>query len=551
MARMYPYQLDPATQSGAEKKLFPIFKECLDEHYMVFHGKALQELRPSGGVDDREIDFLVAHPAHGLLAIEVKGGRIRIDGYRGEWVQDDRTMKKNPVEQARSAAYALHRYLEEQPETRDYNFPTWYAVGLPDVDIPGNLAPDALRAILLDKRDFRRERITAAIEKIYQHYRRRSAKGPGEQGLVVLARTLAPSHFLRSYLARDFEDEEQQIKALTEEQFEVLSDYEHKPRLLITGCAGSGKTMLAVEKARRLVQEDKRVLLTCYNSALAGWLNEHLPKDERLTIRTFHQLCIELCARAGRELGDFREDMAALGITKQDYYNGVMPNALREAVDRITTRFDAIIVDEGQDFRNTYWPPLVALLNDPERGTFYIFCDDNQRIYTHDALPFQEPSHHLSRNLRNTLEIGQMVGRYHQGRGRYKAVGPESKRAPQFIDLSQFPDKDTALAETLETLMADGVKLEHIVMLTPLAEKSHWKDGTRIGRFTLVRGKKAAAGQIAVETIFSFKGLEHPVVILSELDRWLPEDRDSFLYVALSRARNHLVILGKLPEPGG
>ena len=129
-----------------------------------------------------------------------------------------------------------------------------------------------------------------------------------------------------------------------------------------------------------------------------------------------------------------------------------MPNALHEALEQVDRRYDAIIVDEGQDFRSTFWA---------------------------------------------------------------------------------------------------GITPPQIIILSPLESRSHWKDGMRVGQFTLSRGTKCPPDHIAVETIFAFKGLERPVVILTELGRWLPEDRDSLLYVALSRARNHLIVLGKLPDPEG
>ena len=49
------------------------------------------------------------------------------------------------------------------------------------------------------------------------------------------------------------------------------------------------------------------------------------------------------------------------------------------AQDRL---FDPIIVDEAQDFEDTWWIPLPDLLKEPDNGVFYVFFDDNQRIYT-------------------------------------------------------------------------------------------------------------------------------------------------------------------------
>jgi nuclease-like protein len=334
MARIYPAKLDPNTKSPAEKKLFPVFRDALGDDYMVFHGKALQAFRTSGGVDDREIDFLAAHPTYGLLVIEVKGGLIAVNGPSGVWLQNGKTMRKTPVQQARSAANDLFRYLQQEKETSRYSYPTRYELCFPDVDVSGDLSPDAPRELILDKRDVQAAKLPATVEAIYKHYHRTNDVGPGEVGLTALVHKLAPSHVLRSLLSKDFEDEDQQIKALTEEQYDVLDDSERNNRLIITGCTGSGKTMLALEKVRRLLEDGKDVRLTCYNKLLANWLQSLVPANEHFKLVTFHNLCMKFCGRAGRNLDEYHNGLAALGITADDYYNGVLPNALREAIDQ-------------------------------------------------------------------------------------------------------------------------------------------------------------------------------------------------------------------------
>ena len=94
-----------------------------------------------------------------------------------------------------------------------------------------------------------------------------------------------------------------------------------------------------------------------------------------------------------------------------------------------------------------------------------------------------------------------------------------------------------------------SVKPSQIIVVTPLSDKSHWQNGKKAGNYTLVRDLRTEGNQFRVDTIFAFKRLERPVVILTELDRWCIDEQDSLLYVALSRARNNLVVLGKLPDP--
>lgn len=549
MAHMYPSRLDPNTSSSAEKRLFPIFREYLSDDFTVFHGPALQVTRKSGGIDDREIDFLVAHATYGLLAIEVKGGQITIDGKNKQWLQNAKPLKKSPIQQVKTATYDFHNYLQREKETRSFNYPTWYAVCFPDVDVTGNLAPDAPRQIILDKRDVMPAQITAVIEAIFKHYQRSAATGPGTVGITALVKKLVPSHVLRSLLSKDFETEDEQIKALTEEQYEVLDEFETANRLLVTGCAGSGKTLLALEKVRRSLEQGQDVLFTCFNRQLAQWLQNLIPANARLKLTTFHSLCTELSKQAGRILPEYNEKLSESGVTSDDFYKGMLPNALRDAVDKIPTRFDAIIVDEGQDFHRTFWPPLLALLRDPDKGTFYIFSDENQRLFSRDTLPFIEPRKHLGRNLRSTKEIGEVVGRYHTDKSRYKAAGPLASRDIEIVDPNQYQSLERALETIVDRLAEQNVRLSEIIILTPRNEKSYWGDGAKVGKYQLVRDAFIEENQIRVETVYAFKGLERPVVILTEIDRPAPTELNSLLYVALSRARNHLIVLGYLPEP--
>jgi hypothetical protein len=128
--------------------------------------------------------------------------------------------------------------------------------------------------------------------------------------------------------------------------------------------------------------------------------------------------------------------------------------------------------------------------------------------------------------------------------------GPEGRQIEE-ISLSRPGDAAPQLSRTLHNLTMGGVDVSEIIMLTPASEKrSQWKSGATVGAFTLSWDLETTAkNQLRICSIYAFKGLESAVVILSELDK-LPNDerRNPLLYVAISRARNHVIVLGDLPR---
>jgi len=107
----------------------------------------------------------------------------------------------------------------------------------------------------------------------------------------------------------------------------------------VSGGAGTGKTVLALEKARRLAAEGLEVPLTCFNRPLAGRLRRSAADVPRLTIANFHQLCWDMAHAAGLPLPD-----PAAGSAPPGFFETTLPDALLAALERLPRRFDAIVV---------------------------------------------------------------------------------------------------------------------------------------------------------------------------------------------------------------
>lgn len=536
MARIYPSPISPATLSTAERNLYKLFQKNLPDEFTVFHSVAWIARDIHSGASDGEADFVIAHPEFGILILEVKGGAIQLEQTTGYWSSTDQAgvkhRIKDPFEQARKSTYALLNKLDGLASMRHFRWAVHYAIAFPDIVVNERLMlrPDTPRAIIIDKTNL--PQIEKALINIYNYWGTQHKKRVlvGTSGINALTDFLAPKWNLQFTLARAFEDENSQIKTLTEQQFILLDFLSRHRRATIVGGAGTGKTMLAIEKARRLAKEGFEVLFVCFNRNLADWIEESVASEKRITATTFHSL-------AWKAVG-----WANLQNTSQD---DEPADLLLQAIDEMDWRFDAIIVDEAQDFQEDWWLPLESLLREDESGILYVFFDDNQRIYVDRlSVPIEGEPFNLTINCRNTQTIHKTLAQY--GDSTTRCDGP----AGRTIDILPLTGKPEAALKTalLQLVNTEGIDPSHMIVLTPRAkDKSGWKEGQKLGTLNLTWNlKRKSKNTIHVSTIHSFKGLERPVVILTEMDHsW----NDELVYVGLSRARNHVLVLGVLPQP--
>jgi len=534
MARMYPEPMHPDTPSRAERKLYAVFQRQLPDDFVVFHSVCWQVRDTKSGVRDGEADFVVAHPDFGILIVEVKGGHILYDGQTGQWFSNGNRVK-DPFEQGREGKYSLLDKLKEMPYWRDRWIPIGNAVAFPDVTVKGDLRFDAPRELILDASDM--ADLAAWVDRALRYLQRQEPEDHplGARGVGELITLLTPSWDLQPLLCTEIEQERRELIQLTEEQFTMLDFLGRHRRAAISGCAGSGKTTLAYEKARRLADQGFQVLLTCYNVALASFLAGDDDKPANVHIANFHHLADELVQQAGLPTGPYNSE----------YFDQILPERLMEAVDILGSQFDAVIVDEGQDFRDNWWVPLQCLLHDPDRGIFYVFFDDNQNLYrTAQNIPLELAPFALTRNCRNTRRIHQVVMQFYRSDQTPLAQGPLG-RPVEVRTYVHVGGLKRALSRVLHRLVAqEGVSPKDIVILTPRGrERSHlWRMGP-VGNFQLADQRSSGSGEVFCSTVHSFKGLESPVVILAEIEPYGALDLETVLYVGCSRACNHLVVL--------
>lgn len=300
MAQFYPTKPHPDTPFS-EKTLWRAL-ESLPNAWRIFHSVAWQ-VPKRNRIFDGEADFVLIHPEYGMIVLEVKGGELEVRD--GTWYQrnagggDWRRLAQSPHDQAKGAMYDLQRYvvdrvpgLGELAATR--------AVVLPAVSHPGTLGLHAPSEMTIAKDEL--IDLPAAIDKLIA-YAKLDADLTKDQ-LHGITQLLAPTIQLRARIGTELAVANEALMELTEQQIWVLDLLRRHRRALITGGAGTGKTILAVERARRLAGDGARVLLTCYNRPLGDHLAEGLSDIEAVTAKSFHAFARRQIGLAGLIVSD-------------------------------------------------------------------------------------------------------------------------------------------------------------------------------------------------------------------------------------------------------
>ncbi len=258
-----------------------------------------------------------------------------------------------------------------------------------------------------------------------------------------------------------------------------------------------------------------------------------------LMIRRFHGLCVDAARATGVPVAAHPPDHP-----DGDYWTRVLPEALHAATERDPEKFDAIVVDEAQDFPDAYWLPLQYCLAEPETGVLYVFLDTAQRIFHKESSLIADlPRYDLPDNVRNTRAIHAAALPFAQGEPP-RAMGPAG-RAVELVTLADGAAPAAALPGIVQRLVqTEQVAPEHIAILSGRRLSHLGLDRTQplAGR-PLTGADAPRAGHLTLDTIHRFKGLDAPVVILTGLDGLHTDTAASLLYVGITRARSHLIVV--------
>ena len=262
----------------AEREVEERIRAALPEGARCFANvRWLAPTRDGGAARNGEIDLLVVLPRIGILVVETKGGLIARTR-SGLWFAGERQLKPNPFEQAETSCRAMARKIEADPRWHAGELAIHHAVAFPDTDRASlgprgrALGPDAPLELILDRSDLATDAATAAaLERVTRFWTgdRSRDRTLTEHEVDIICDVIEPEIVLRALLRSEIEEGERELRAPTQMQLSVLRTLQGKPRASIVGCAGAGKSLLAIEKARRLAADGFDTVLACFNQPLA------------------------------------------------------------------------------------------------------------------------------------------------------------------------------------------------------------------------------------------------------------------------------------------
>jgi len=525
----FVYPPNPIFKNPGERKVFESILPLLSDGDAIFANLEISDPREG----DIEIDLVLLLQDYGCMVIEVKGAHITFD--KGSWIQSDPSgsHKIDPASQAKRNMYALRDYITSkwsQGVLRSdwiVAFPHSNVVDVRDPNLPISkiIQKDGLEHSLKQIRNLLANVKTFPLP-VYEKWVDIAVKS-----LIPLA---AQETDRDSVLGNNYEF----IRGLTHERRVILDQLEENNRYYVKGPAGSGKTWLAFEQARRWKKLGLKVGVVAYNRGLVSYMlnkNAELPDDEKADwVGTFHDLAIQLGSTAGApqhyddEVDRYREDLLFKANSATEEW-----------------RFDAWVVDEAQDFLPSWWETLNILLKDSGEGKMALFGDDQQQVFGHRPSPDGFMANlRLTENLRNSQQIAKAVSSF--------LVKPSSARGPHAVEIEYVEvqeDEDTfEIADDVVANLTDK-EFWHPGEIALLTTKSRHPEHARMAE----QDRNAHWDSLWTNedvfycTVGGFKGLERPVVVLAIDGFHKDTEKDDVLYVGISRARDKLVVVA-IPE---
>lgn len=557
MARMIPATVDPETPSPGERDVFHrLQSDPVAEGWIVIHSLNLpHHSRQISG----ELDFVVLVPSKGVLCLEIKAARS-VARRQGLWFygREAKGDPRGPFRQASDGMHSLRERLVKR-RTESSRAVFWSAVVFPYT--PFDFEPEEWHPWqVIDASRYRAGSLAMSCLEILDCARELPATKPSATWFdpgssfpdadecLGIAATLRPDFELFQSPKQRRAEKAAELKRYTAEQFGAIDAMTANPRVVFEGPAGTGKTLLAIEAARRGLANGKRTLFVCFNRLLGAWLqDETAGMGQGLTVGTLHS---HLLALAGIE----PPSNPPTAFWEEELPQRALETLLGEEGGET---FDLLVADEAQDLlRGPYLDVLdLSLAGGLATGEWRLFGDfERQAIYgdlSSSLIDFLRqrsgaaPSYSLRTNCRNTPRIATLVRLLAKLEPDYaRVLRPDDGVEPDLRFYRDEEDAPRVLVRALEELRGNGYRGRDVVILSTRARGSSaervtdqpWSD--RLRSMT-----RAPDGHISYTTIHAFKGLEAPAIVVTDIAEISGATAQALFYVAATRPTERLVIL--------
>lgn len=532
MIPSFPYGFKPESR---EDEMF-LGLQNLPDDYFVFYSFKLADIK-SGTWKEKEIDFLIYNRKLGIMVVEAKAGNVWCD--HGIWRYGSGKEMKDPFKQADDGRWRFHENLKDmQRFDKDpivnrckFHLAVWFPSiskkGLKDIIWPQN----ADERVVLTAEDIDNPQET--IERIFAYNVLTiniQTNLSDQDHETILRNFLCPSFEILPPKSFELDFKKRKFDAMIKEQSNILNYLECQRSAVINGAAGTGKTMIAVEKARRHSQNGETVLFLCFNNKL----RDHLANDYSLKGVSYFTIDSFACKMCSTSTADFE----------------YLANVLLEYDDgKQEFPYNHVIVDEGQDFGQTrmHTDIIFELLEDivlkTENGSFYVFYDKLQTIQSKEVPAFIEKADCrlvLYKNCRNTKRIAETS---------FKPL--QLDKPPKLFDsalIGDTPllsmcsgDEKKKLDMAIKKSMEDGISDIQILSCAP-TNSSLLNDYVSEEIYSVFNKK------IPFTTVKKFKGLEAEHVIMVDVTKETFIDNSMLFYVGSSRAKLQLSVIATLSD---
>lgn len=546
MVTFIPPYMGEEIKSNAEKKMYDVLQELdLDDTY-VLHSLGLPKHQSK---IYGEIDFVVVCK-RGVACLEIKGGRVEC--HEGKWFFIDRygvkrQKSEGPFAQVTGNMFSLRTELKNKFKNNAHMQKLLVGCGVvfPDIEFKST-SQEMISEIVYDSRTVN---ITDYINGVFDYWGTRQHRRPStlsSSDVKDIVNFLRGDFTFIPMLRDRLDSVEKKLIRLTNEQAQIMNALGLNSHLLIEGNAGTGKTLLAVDFAKKRAIKGDKVLYLTFNKNLSHDINSQLGEKENLKIINIHAL-----------FGDYVSvNSEKMKADPQKYFSDILPEEFLNYVTSLndkevqTIQYDLLVMDEGQDIiKPLYLYSLDVLLkNGLEKGDWAVFYDEKQNIYNSE---YQEgidilesyscTKFKLFVNCRNTIQIGTYSS---------KASGieiteflQENGEEVQKIVYSDTEDFQIKIREIMKKLKREKVDLSEVVFLAPRKYSNSKLSEIGLKVNELGADYKPDSKLPKFATIQGFKGLDSKIVILVDVDYIRAESFSKFMYIAGTRARTLLYVV--------